>query len=220
MPVSGIGMSSTPPEERATVPPKDPYPSERLDRASTAKCGIRIARFASGTKARKPSESHAAVAVLSSPRRTSRIARAATYATVRLVAIPRPCDRCAVATCPHASAASASHTKRRHPEAEKNPDAPTSANGVHASVPANGRLIATIEAEIAIARERPPAVAATLPSPSLRRNQNRPRPAMIGVRTMRARSPPPHPNATEDPIVDRDRQPLCGSAANQVPAIS
>ena len=136
------------------------------------------------------------------------------------MAITRPWDRCAVATWPHANAASASHASRRHPVRPKNPDAPVNRNGVHASVPANGRLIARIEAETAIASESPPAVAAIRPSPSFRRNQNSPRPARIGFRTISARSPPPHPNSHDEAIVGSESHPLCGSAANQVPDIS
>ena len=83
-----------------------------------------------------------------------------------------------------------------------------------------GRLIARIEAETAIASESPPAVAAIRPSPSFRRNQNSPRPARIGFRTISARSPPPHPNSHDEAIVGSESHPLCGSAANQVPDIS
>jgi hypothetical protein len=71
-----------------------------------------------------------------------------------------PWDRCAVATCPHASAPNASQPNRRHPLDENHPEAPTNTNGVHPSVPANGRLIATLDAAIAIASENPPIVAA------------------------------------------------------------
>ena len=93
-------------------------------------------------------------------------------------------------------------------------------NGVHASVPANGRLIARIDAETAIESESPPAVAAIRPSPSFRRNQNSPRPARIGLRTISARSPPPQPNTHDEAIMGSESHPLCGSAANQVPDIS
>ncbi len=134
--------------------------------------------------------------------------------------ISSPCDRCDAATCPQANAASASQPNRRHPPAEKNPDAPTSASGVHARVPANGIEMATIEAAIAIAIDRPPAVAAGRPSPSLRRNHQSPRPARMGFSTISARRPSPHPNIHEKAIVGSDSHPDCASAANGVPAIS
>src|SRR6185295_10122207 len=220
MPVDGIGTSSAVADELATVPTMAPYPSDRLDLASTAKCGTTIARFARGRNTRNATDHPTAAPTWSVPARVSWIARAITYATTRTVAITRPCDRCAVATWPHANAASASHASRRHPVRPKYPDAPVNRNGVHASVPANGRLIARIEAETAIASESPPAVAAIRPSPSFRRNQNSPSPARIGFRTIIARSPPPHPNSHDEAIVGSESHPLCGSAANQVPDIS
>ena len=87
-------------------------------------------------------------------------------------------------------------------------------------MPANGRLIARIEAETAIESESPPAVAAIRPSPSSRRNQKSPRPARIGFRTISARSPPPQPNTHDEAMMGSESQPLCGSAANHVPDIS
>ena len=77
-----------------------------------------------------------------------------------------------------------------------------------------------MEAETAIESESPPAVAAMRPSPSFRRNQNSPRPARIGFRTISARSPPPQPNSHDVAIVGSESHPLWGSAANQVPDIS
>src|SRR5215218_8946268 len=93
-------------------------------------------------------------------------------------------------------------------------------NGVQASVPANGRLIARIDAETAIESESPPALAAIRPSPSFRRNQNSPRPARIGFRMISARIPPPQPNTHDEAITGSESHPLWGSAANQVPDIS
>ena len=98
MPVAGIGTSSVVACERATVPTIAPYPSDRLDRARTAKCGTTIARFASGRNSSNATDHPTAAPAWSVPVRTSRIARAITYATTRTVAITRPCERCAVAT--------------------------------------------------------------------------------------------------------------------------
>ena len=176
--------------------------------------------MASGRNSTKPADNTRTVRTESVPARTSRTPRATTYASTSAVAITRPCDRCADATCPHANAESASHGSRRHPAAEKNPLAPTNTSGVHASDPANGRLIATTDAEIPSAIASPPAVAATRPTPSLRRNHRSPRPARIGFSTISARRPPPHPNSHESAIVGAYNQPLCGSAANGVPTSS
>ena len=78
MPVAEIGTSSVVARARATVPTIAPYPSDRLDLSRTAKCGTRIARFASGRNRRNASDHPAADPARSVPRRTSRIARATT----------------------------------------------------------------------------------------------------------------------------------------------
>ena len=74
-------------------------------------------------------------------------------------------------------------------------------NGVHASVPANGRLIARI-GDTAIEIESPPAVAAIRSSPSFREEQETPSAGKDRFRTISARSPPPQPNTTTKPRGD------------------
>src|SRR5918994_930966 len=219
MPWSGIGRSSRPCAS-TTVPASTPYPALRLERAINSKRGTRIARFASGRNATKPIANATAERTERAPARTSRAARATTYATAKPVQMARPCDMCAVATCPHANAPRASHGALRHPEAEKNPEAPTRTNGVHARNPANGRATATLDAAIVIAIDSPPAVAAMRPRLSRRKNHHKPMPAMMGYATIIARSPSPHPNRHDATIVVMESHPDCASAANGLPAIS
>src|SRR5206468_5354170 len=131
--------------------------------------------------ARKRSARPTAAGVEDAADRMSWMVREATYVMATAVDTSRPCDRWAPATCPHAIAPSASHRSRgTQPRPDRKPDAPTRTNGVHASVAANGRLIARFDAATIIASDRPPTVAAILCNRSLRRNQYNPNPASSG----------------------------------------
>ncbi len=97
IPSSAIGRSSSP-APRARVPSSAWYPSPRLEAAIASKRGYQIATFASGRNSRNAADSSTAFRLESDPLRTSRTARASTYARASPVAITSPCDRCEVAT--------------------------------------------------------------------------------------------------------------------------
>ena len=146
--------------------------------------------------------------------------RAATYATTVTVAMARPWLMCEAATCPHASAASASHPIRLdHRLAPRYPDAPTSTNGVHASVPAKGSEMATTEVAMIMAYDSAPAAAAARCSRSRLRNQYSPRPASSGLSTMKRRMAVPHLRIENSAMPAAFSHPDCGSAAYGMPAI-
>jgi hypothetical protein len=77
-----------------------------------------------------------------------------------------------------------------------------------------------VEVDIVIARTTPPAVAATRPIDSIRRNAKSPRPARSGFKTMNDRRASPGENVENRSIGGVYSQPLCGSAAKRYPAIS
>ena len=102
------------------------------------------------------------------------------------------------------------------------PDAPTRTSGVHASVPDERQARSRRSRRPSPSRATsPPAVAAIRPSPSLRRNHHRPRPARIGLSTMNARRPSPHPRTPTTAASSAGRATrTAASAANGVPASS
>ncbi len=181
-----------------------------------ARRGIKIARLASGMATRKRPVRPAAVQAPTSPWRTAAIDVAVRYAASSNEHITSPWLMCALATWDHANAASASHASRRdHRSACRYPLAPTSAIVVQARNPANGIPIAMSDVDISMPRHRPPTVATGLDMDSLRRNQNTPSPATIGLSTINARIAAPADNEENRTIGGTYSQPLWGSAANR-----
>ena len=132
------------------------------------------------------------------------------------VAMASPCERWALATCDHENPARASQAIRRDQRASRrNPAAASSVTQVHASAPANGIAIAISLVVMAPARESPPTVAASLPTPSTRRNPQSPRPATSGFSTTIARMALPALSTVNSREGGAYSHPLWGSAANR-----
>ena len=220
MPVAGIGR---PPSSRRArhrpldraVPVAQARPRERPRSAGPGSRGSR----AGGRRGTRPN-SHGRAGRGAHARATSRIARATTYATTR------PCHHQPVRQMGGRDLTPRERREREPPEPPP-PRAREEPGRADQDERRPGERAGERQADRQDRRgdrhrDREPAggAAAIRPSPSFRRNQNSPRPARIGFRTISARSPPPQPNIHDKAIVGSESHPLCGSAANEVPDIS